>query len=168
MTMEQRYIKLALALTVGLLAALWSVNNVLNWDIAHGAVAYALSQESQAGYTARIVPVITSAVVATAGLALIIAMEATAGLLALAGAWRMWVARKAEAAVFAAAKRLAILGAGVAVLNWFLGFQVIGGAAIMMGQAEGMEAAMRGAWAMASQSFLTLIYLSMAEPSPSQ
>jgi hypothetical protein len=36
-------------------------------------------------------------------------------------------------------------------LNWFLGFQVLDGALLMMGQAEGMEGAMRGAWAMASR-----------------
>lgn len=41
--MEQRYIKVGLALTVGLLAGLWAINNLLNWETARGAVAYALS-----------------------------------------------------------------------------------------------------------------------------
>lgn len=95
---------------------------------------------------------------------MIVLTEATAGLLALLGAWRMWSQRKAEPVAFAAAKRFAILGSGIAVLNWFLGFGVIGGTAIMMGQAEGMEGAMRGAAAMAIQCFLTLIYLSLPEP----
>ena len=162
--MEQRYIKVGLALTVGLLAALWSVNNLLNWETAQGAVAYALSQESQSGYTAHIVPPIKSQIVARLGLLVIIVTEATAGSLALLGAWRMWSQRKARTAGFAAAKQFAILGAGIAVLNWFLGFLVVGGTAIMMGQAEGMEGAIRGAATMAILSFLTLIYLSMAEP----
>jgi len=162
--MEQRYIKIGLALTVGLLGLLWSINNLINWEIAQGAVAYALSQDNQSGYASHIIPPIRSSAVATIGLVAIILTEATAGLLALYGAWRMWSSRYADAAGFAAAKRFAILGAGLAVLNWFLGFQVIGGTLIMMGQAEGMEGATRGAWAMASQSFLTLIYLSMAEP----
>lgn len=162
--MEQRYIKLGLALTVGLLAGLWAINNLLNWETAHGAVAYALSQDLQSGYAAHIVPPIKSPAAATIGLLVIIFTEATAGSLALFGAWRMWTQRRAEAAAFAAAKRPAIVGAGIAVLNWFLGFGVIGGTAIMMGQAEGMEGAMRGATAMATQCFLTLIYLSMAEP----
>jgi predicted small integral membrane protein len=162
--MEQRYIKIGLAVTVGLLAGLWAVNNLLNWETAHGAVAYALSQENQSGYSARIVPPINSPIAATVGLLLIILTEATAGLLALFGAVRMWSQRNAETAAFAAAKRFAVLGAGVAVLNWFFGFLVVGGTAIMMGQAEGMEGAMRGAIGMATLSFLTLIYLSMAEP----
>ena len=36
----------------------------------------------------------------------------------------------------------------------------------MIGQAEGVEGAIRGAVAMATVSFLKLIYLSMTEPSP--
>jgi predicted small integral membrane protein len=161
---EQRFIKVGLAFTVGMLAGLWAINNLLNWETAQGAVAYALSQENQSGYSARIIPPITSSSAATLGLLIIILTEATAGSLALFGAWRMWSRRKAPTAVFAEAKRFAILGSGIALLNWFLGFQVIGGTAIMMGQAEGMEGAMRGAGAMASSSFLTLIYLSMSEP----
>lgn len=165
--MEQRYIKLGLALTVGLLAGLWAVNNLLNWETARGAVAYALSQDNQSsGYAAHIVPPIKSQFAATIGLIVIVLTESAAGSLALFGAWRMWVQRHAETAAFAAAKRFAILGAGIAVLNWFLGFLVIGGTVIMMGQAEGMEGAMRGAISMATLCFLALIYLSMAEPSP--
>lgn len=164
--MEQRYIKIGLALAVGLLAGLWSINNLLNWETAQEAVAYALSQDNQSGYTVHIVPPINSTFTATIGLVVIILTEAIAGSLALVGAWRMWSQRTAETAAFAAAKRFAILGAGIAVLNWFLGFLIIGGTVIMMGQAEGMEGAMRGAVAMATLSFLTLIYLSMPEPPP--
>ena len=162
--MEQRYIKIGLALTVGLLAGLWSLNNLLNWETAHGAVAYALSQENHSGYLAHLVPPIRSSAAATIGLIVIVLTEAIAGSLALFGAWRMGCRRHSEAPAFADSKRFAILGAGLAVLNWFLGFLVIGGTAIMMGQAEGMEGAMRGASNMATLSFLTLIYLSMSEP----
>ena len=162
--MEQRYIKLCLAVTVGLLAGLWSINNLLNWETAHGAVAYAISQDAQSGYATHIVPPIKSPLAAAIGLIAIILTEATAGSLALFGAWRMWSRRNADAAAFADAKRLAVLGAGIAVLHWFFGFLVVGGTAIMMGQAEGMEGAIRGATAMATLSFLTLIYLSMDEP----
>ena len=162
--MEQRYIKIGLALAVGLLAVLWAINNILNWGTAQGAVAYALSQQNQSGYLAHMIPPINSPIAATIGLIVIILTEAAAGSLALVGALRMWSQRRGEAAAFARAKGYAILGAGLAVLNWFLGFLVIGGTIIMMGQAEGMEGAMRGAANMATLSFLTLIYLSMAEP----
>lgn len=162
--MEQRYIKIGLALTVGLLAELWSINNILNWETAQGAVAYALSQDNQSGYPNHIVPPIKSALAATLGLVVIILTEATAGLFALIGVWHMWSQRKAATAVFATAKRFAIIGAGIAVLNWFFGFLVVGGSLIMMGQAEGMESAIRGAVAMATLCFLALIYLSLPEP----
>jgi predicted small integral membrane protein len=162
--MEQRYIKIGLAFTVGMLAGLWAINNVLNWETALGAVAYALSQENQSGYSVRIIPPITSSIAATVGLLLIILTEATAGVLALFGTGRMWSQRNADTAAFAAAKQFAVLGTGIAVLNWFLGFFVIGGTAIMMGQAEGMEGAVRGATSMATLGFLALIYLSMSEP----
>ena len=62
--MDQRYIKIGLALTVGLLAGLWAINNILNWGIAHGAVAYALSQENQSGYLVHIVPPVRSSAAA--------------------------------------------------------------------------------------------------------
>ncbi len=161
--MEQRYIRIGLAVTVGLLGALWALNNLLNWEMAHGAVAYALSQDNQSGYAAHIIPPIKSAFAASLGLILIILTEAVAGGLALFGAWRMWSQRDSQAVTFEAAKRFAILGAGIAVLNWFLGFMVIGATLIMMGQAEGMDGAVRGAVSMATLSFLTLIYLSMPE-----
>ena len=162
--MTQRHIKVAVAVTVGLLAGLWSINNLLNWETALGAVAYALSQDNQSGYAAHIVPPIKSSIAATLGLIVIILTEAAAGSFALFGAWRMWLRRNGDTPAFEAAKHFAVLGAGVAVLNWFLGFLIVGGTLIMMGQAEGMEGAMRGATSMATLSFLALIYLSMAEP----
>jgi len=75
----------------------------------------------------------------------------------------MWTARRNYEASFSAAKRFAALGAGIAVLTWFLGFQVIGGAGVMMGQAEGLQAAIEGAFRFGSYIFLTLISLSQPE-----
>ena len=161
--MEQRYLKVGLALTVGLLAGLWCINNLLNLETSLGAVGYALSQQNQQGYSAHIIPPIESPVAAAIGLGMICLAEAAAALFALTGAWRMWRTRRADEAAFADAKRFAILGSGIAVLNWFFGFLVIGGTLIMMGQAQGMEGAMRGAVSMATLSFLTLIYLGMGE-----
>lgn len=161
--MEHRYLKLALALAVGLLAALWFANNLLNWDIAHAAVAYTLSQQDQGGYAVHLVPPIDSAVVTTVVLMAIVAGEGVAGALALTGVYRMWRARKLDDRAFASAKRLAALGAGAAVLVWFLLFQVLGGTLILMGQSEGLVATLEGAFRFAVYSFLTLIYLSLPE-----
>jgi predicted small integral membrane protein len=162
--MEQRYLKVGLALAVGLLAGFWCLNNLLNLEIARGAVAYTLSQQDQAGYAVHIIPPVESPVATTLALAIICLAEAAAAALALWGAWRMWAARRLGGGSFAAAKRLAVLGSGIAVLNWFLGFQVIGGAGIMMGQAEGLQGTIEGAFRFGSYSFLTLIYLSLPEP----
>ena len=161
--MEHRYLKMALALAVGLLAALWSANNLLNWDMAHSAVVYTLSQSDQTGYTIHLVPPIHSPAVATAALLGIVIGEAVAGMLALAGTYRMWRARKLDDRAFRVAKRYAILGSGIAVLVWFLLFQVVGGALILMGQSEGLVAALEGAFRFAVYCFLTLIYLSLPE-----
>ena len=161
--MVHRYLKMALAISVGLLAGLWCLNNLLNLEMAHGAVSYALTQQNQAGYSVRIVPPIDSPVLAALGLAIILIAEGAAGALSLLGAWRMWLARRLDTALFAAGSQIAALGAGIAVLTWFLGFQVIGGAAINMGQAEGLGEALEGSFRFGAYSFLTLIYLGLPE-----
>jgi predicted small integral membrane protein len=161
--MEHRYLKIALAMAVGLLAALWCANNLLNWEVAYGAVAYTLSQADQAGYPNHLVPPLTSPVLTTIVLLGIVVGEGVAGALALVGAYQMWVARKSDDYVFRSAKRYAVWGAGVAVLVWFLLFQVIGGTVILMGQSEGARGALEGAFRFASYCFLTLIYLSLPE-----
>lgn len=162
--MEHRYLKIALALTVGLQAILWFGNNIVNWDTAQGAVAYALSQEDQAGYATRLVPPINSPLVATLVLVVVVAGEGLAGVLALWGGIRLWQLRNAENEAFMLAKRYAVLGSGIAVLVWFLLFGVLGGALIQMGQAPGLKGAVEGAFRFAGYSFFTLIYLSIAEP----
>ena len=161
--MEQRYLKMALALAAGLLATLWFANNLLNWDVAQGAVAYTLSQADQTGYPVHLVPPIDSPALATAALVGIVIGEGMAGAFALTGTYRMWAARKLDDRAFCAAKRFAIIGAGIAVLVWFLLFQVVGGALLMMGQSEGLLGALEGAFRFAVYCFLTLIYLSLPE-----
>ncbi len=161
--MEHRYLKMALAIAVGLLAALWSANNLLNWEVAHGAVAYTLSQADQAGYPNHLVPALNSPILATIVLLTIVTGEGVAGALALAGVYQMWAARKLDDQAFGSAKRYAVWGAGVAVLVWFLLFQVIGGTVILMGQSEGARGALEGAFRFAAYCFMTLIYLSLPE-----
>jgi predicted small integral membrane protein len=161
--MAQRYLKILLSAVVGPLAGLWFINNLLNWQTAVGAVGYALSQQNHSGYPIQLVPAVDSVVAASAGLILICTSEAAAAGLCLFGAWRLWLRRHAEEAVFSAAKQTAVTGVGFAVLTWFLGFQVIGGTGLMMGQAEGMDGAMRGAFTFGVYSFLTLIYLGLPD-----
>ena len=161
--MVHRYLKMCLALSVGLLAGCWCLNNLLNLEIARGAVAYTLSQQDQTGYAVHLVPPIESPAIVWLALATICIAEAAAAAFSIAGAWRMWSARRLDQQSFAAGSQIAALGAGIAVLNWFLGFQVIGGAVVNMGQAEGLRGALEGAFRFGAYSFLTLIYLALPE-----
>ena len=81
-----------------------------------------------------------------AAYALIIAGEGLCGLLLLLGALALWRVRKASGAAFDAAKSLAIVGATLGFLVWFLGFMVVGGEWFLMWQSStwnGQDAAFR-------------------------
>lgn len=162
--MSQRYVKMGLALAVGLLTLFWFANNLLNWPTAQGAVSYMLSQADQAGgYSVHLLPPIDSPPIATLVLILILAGEGAAAFLSLLGVLRMWRARGGGAGAFTQAKQAAILGSGIAVLVWFLLFQVLGGALVLMGQNESGRGVLEGAFRFAAYAFLTLIYLSLPE-----
>jgi len=127
--MEHRYLKMAFAVAVGLQAIIWFANNVINWETAQGAVGYALSQaDHEGGYENHLLPAITNPIIATVILLVVLAGEASAGVLALWGAVRIWQSRNADVEAFTSAKRFAVLGSGIAFLVWFLLFAVLGGA----------------------------------------
>ena len=162
--MEHRYLKVALTLSVALLALFYVAHNIANWEAAQAAVGYVLGQDSHTAYPASIPPAIESPLLVTAVLILICAGEAAAGLVALVGAYRIWAARRADLQAFAAAKKLAVIGSGLAVLVWFLLFAVFGGALYQMWQTPAGAQSLEGAWQFSGLSFLTLIYLSLPEP----
>lgn len=164
--MEHRYLKIALTLSVALLALFYVAHNFANWDAARGAIGYVLGQADHVAYPTDLAPRIAGGPGVTIVLLVICAGEAAAGLTALAGAIRLWQARRADAAAFAAAKRLAVIGAGLAVLVWFLLFAAFGGALYQMWQTEVGAKSLEGAFQFAGLSFLTLIYLSLPEPEP--
>lgn len=159
--MEHRYLKLALTLSVGLLALFYAVHNIVNWGAATGAVGYVLSQEGHQAYPDSIVPAITNTTIHALVTALICAAELAAAALALIGAGRLWAARNGDPVAFAAAKRFAVIGAGLAALVWFLLFAVFGGALYQMWQTQAGAASLEGAWQFSGLSFLTLIYLTV-------
>jgi len=76
----------------------------------------------------------------------IILWEAAAGVLCGLGAWKLWQARQAPAAAFAAAKHLAIAGLSLSMLQWFVAFITVGGEWFLMWQSSswnGQDAAFR-------------------------
>lgn len=159
--MEHRYLKIALTLSVGLLALFYVVHNIVNWDSATGAVGYVLSREGHVVYPDSLVPSITSPTVHAVITAIICIGEAAAAILSLLGAWRLWSARNADVVAFAAAKRTAVVGVGLAALVWFFLFAVFGGALYQMWQTEIGAGSLEGAWQFSGLSFLTLLYLSL-------
>ena len=161
--MEHRYLKIALTLSVALLALFYVAHNLANWEAARGAVGYVLGQQDHGVYPNSLAPAVSNPLLVTAVTLVICAGEAMAAALALLGAVRLWSARKADAARFNAAKRFAVLGSGVAVLVWFLLFAVFGGALYQMWQTEAGALSLDGAWQFSGLSFLTLIYLSIPE-----
>ena len=162
--MEHRYLKIGVTLSVALLALFYVAHNLANWGAAQQAIGYVLGQHDHAVYPNNLAPAITSAPLVMLVLVVICTGEALAGLLALAGAWQLWRARHRDAAAFAAAKRFAVLGAGTAVLVWFLLFAVLGGALYQMWQTEVGSGSLVGAFQYGGLSFLSLIYLSIPEP----
>ena len=159
--MEHRYLKIALTLSVGLLALVYAAHNIVNWGAATDAVGYVLSRQEHQLYSVSLVPAISSPAIHALVTGIICVGEIAAGLVSLIGAWQLWTARNAEALLFAAAKRFAVIGAGLAALVWFLLFAVFGGALYQMWQTEVGAASLEGAWQFSGLAFLTLIYLSL-------
>lgn len=162
--LTHRYLKIALTLTVALLALFYVAHNIYNWNSATAAVGYVLSQADHAVYPNDIPPAITNPTLVAIGTAIICLGEILVGVVSLIGAFRLWSARKGDFAAFTAAKRFACLGAGLAVLQWFLGFEVIGGAFYQMWQTQIGGGSHHDAMQFAILGFLTLIYLTQPEP----
>jgi predicted small integral membrane protein len=161
--MEHRYLKAAVTLSVALLALFYVAHNLANWSAAHQAIGYVLSHQDHVIYPNNLAPAIGNPALISAVLLAICAGEAAAGGFALVGAFRIWSARKSDAATFSAAKRFAVIGSGLAVLVWFLLFAVIGGALHQMWQTEIGSGSLVGAFQYAGLSFFSLIYLALPE-----
>lgn len=157
--MSVRILKIILVVFVGLQGWFYVAGNIANWESANGAVAYILSMQGNQVYSNAIFPAITSPAMVTIALLLIIAGEFLVGALSLKGAWNLWSARNASAEKFNAAKTVATLGAGMAMVVWFGGFIVIGGALFQMWQSEVGAGSFNGAFIYAASSGLVLLFL---------
>ena len=163
-TLTHRYLKIALTLTVALMAIFYVAHNLANWAAANGAVGYVLSLADHTAYPNSLVPPVHDPAMVMVAVGIICLSEISAGVVSLIGAFGLWRARKGDAAAFSAAKRLACLGAGLAALVWFFLFEVIGGALFQMWQTDVGGASHREAMSLAMLALLTLIYLSQPEP----
>lgn len=157
--MAIRLLKIALVVFVGLQGWLYVAGNIANWDAGHAAVGYVLGMEGHEIYGNHIFPPVTHPALVTLAFVLIISGEFLVGALSLKGAWDLWRARRGGAAEFNAAKNYAVLGAGMAMLVWFGGFVVIGGALFQMWQTQVGGNSFEGAFIYGGVSALVLLFV---------
>ena len=161
--MSIRYLKIALVVFVGLLGLFYVAGNVTNWGAGLGAVAYVVSMQGHEVYTAHIFPPLNHPALVTLAYLIILTGELLVGLLSLKGAWDLWRARHSDAAAFNAAKTYAILGTGMAVVVWFGGFIVIGGALFQMWQTQVGSNSFHDAFIFAAMGGLVLLFVSQSD-----
>lgn len=161
--MPIRYLKIVLVVFVSLLCLLYAAQNVVNLRAAYGFVYAVFSMADHGVYPASLGPAITSPALVWLALAVIIALEFAAGLLAARGAWDLWAARHAPAEVFNGAKTWALLGCGLGVVVWFGLFTTLGGAWFQMWQTELGSGSLQGAFQYTMQIGLVLLFVNMAD-----
>jgi len=157
--MAVRYLKIALVTLVGLQAWFYVAGNLANWQSGFGAVAYVLAMEGHEIYGNHIVPTIESPALVTIAFLIILTGEFLVGALSLKGARDLWNARSADADGFNSAKEFALLGTGMALLVWFGGFIVIGGALFQMWQTQIGSGSFDDAFVFATTAGLILLFL---------
>ena len=141
-----RYAKIAMALCLAAFCLLVTFNNLTDYGTNHFFVRHVLSMDTTFSGNALMYRSVAHPGLGHASYWLIIAAEAVAGILFLAGAVRLWQMRAAPAALFNQAKGLFVAGCLLAFLVWFFGFMVIAGEWFAMWQSatwNGQDAAFR-------------------------
>ncbi|WP_336986064.1 DUF2165 family protein [Altererythrobacter aquiaggeris] len=119
-----RILKIALILSVAVWALLGVTGNITDWAGTTGAVSATTSMATFEG-AAEPWRATTSPAIVLGGAIFIVLGKALCSALCFTGAYRMWKARGLAAADFAASKKLALSGCGVAVLMLFSGWIII-------------------------------------------
>ena len=161
--MAIRYLKILLVLCTALMCLLYGLQNIANLQVAHQVVAAVLSMADHQSYPGSMLPPITSPILTGLAVAVIIALELAAGVVALKGCLDLWQQRHASSEVFQQAKCWGLLGCGLAVLIWFGLFGVIGGAWFQMWQTELGSQSLNGAFQFAVSAALVLIFVNMPD-----
>jgi predicted small integral membrane protein len=141
-----RLVKTAMVASAALFALLVAYNNLADYDSNYEFVRHTLSMDTTFPDNALKGRVITSPVLWALAYWSIILAEAATGLVLAFGAFRLMLAWRAPAAVFAAAKPYVVIGVGLGFLVWFTGFMVVGGEWFLMWQSKtwnGQQAAFR-------------------------
>lgn len=157
--MAIRYLKIILVLFVGLQAWFYVAGNIANWDSGLAVIAFVLGMEGHEYYPVHIFPALTSSAAHVAAFVIILIGEFLVGALSLKGALDLWRVRNANAEAFHDAKRTAIAGCAMAMVVWFGGFIVIGGALFQMWQTEIGDGSLDGSFVYAVTAGLILLFV---------
>lgn len=158
-----RYLKIILVVLVGLQGLFYFLSNSFNFDSAQMAVGAVLSQADAPFYQNHIVPPITHPLLVKLALIGIMTGELLIGLLCFRGAATMLGAAGANAEIFNAAKKWAIMGCGLAIVVWFGIFQVFGAGLFQMWQGEIGISSFEGAFMYHGASALVLIFVNQKD-----
>jgi len=141
-----RFTKVMMCFALGLFCLLVAFDNIFDPGTNYTFVQHVLSMDTTFPENGLKYRAITNPVAWQAAYAAIIVAEGFAGLLFVAGAFRLLRVRNAPAAAFNREKQYAIAGGALAFLIWFFGFTVVGGEWFAMWESKiwnGQEAAFR-------------------------
>lgn len=133
-----RSLKALLILAVAFWGLVGVLHNLLDWPGTLGAVEAATSMSTIEGGAERW-QATRNPVVVWLGALFIAGAKATTGALCAVAAVRMWRARRGDDAAFAAARRTALVGCGVALFMLFAGFTVIAESGFELWRSEALR-----------------------------
>jgi predicted small integral membrane protein len=131
-----RLVKTVMVASTALFALLVTFNNLVDYNSNYQFVRHTLSMDTTFPGNALMGRAITAPTLWTLGYWLIILTEAAVGITLAIGAVRLAANLRKSAASFNAAKKFAIIGAGLGFLLWFTGFMVVGGEWFVMWQSK--------------------------------
>lgn len=160
--MLDRNLKALFAALLGLMALIYSIQDVINLQASYGTFDLILGESANKAFVLSLFPPLGPPLTRIAAW-ITFAFEFVTGVVLLFGGWQLWLARGADARDYARATAPARLGAGLAVLTWFGLFGVLGGAAYQMWQNDVGSGALNDAFKFSVWGFLLLIWLSVGE-----
>lgn len=160
-----RPLKIVLVAIVAFWGLIGAMGNFASLDMSYQYVEIVTSMSGMLADDAPAPPWrTTSPIVVWAGVLLIVLGKLGAFAFCSAGAYMMFRARKADQRAFAAAKKWAITGCGVAVIMLFGGFTVVGETMYLMWAFPDGEHSATGAFRYGGFIALIMIFVAQAEP----
>lgn len=163
--MPLRLSKVLLVAGLALLVSLVAFGNITDYGTNFAFVRHVLAMDTIFPDARIRYRAVTSVPLQHAAYVLIIATQVATAALAWAGAWRMWLRRRAPAALFQRAKGLAVAALSLGVALWLVGFMAIGGEWFgmwMSSQWNGIETSFRLVVVLLG----ALVYLGQREAEP--